>query len=1164
MPRQSDDYEVLSCHPAALGVFPREQKVFRVFVSSTFQDYAAERNYFTQHVWPQVRGFCQRYGWSFMTVDMRWGIRDESTDDHRTVQICLEEIERARNVSPGLNFLLLMGNRCGWRPLPPVLPSRVFLLLEPLLPAPLLPLLNKWYQVDLNNLPPLYKLVALSDSTRQQFWSKDSPALTPAVRQAATQLYADKKISYEEFALCNASVTEQEILKGVFSGVDHLPIVFQRDIQGLDLSVEQKQESKAAGAFFDLAPDGSMDQEAKQLVKQLKDRVWHKVPPARKHQCVCTWDATTHSISTEHLAEQAKVLTQEMLRMAANQMENYTEPSEQQSYEEQQRRTSRSLGGVLWGDWNSAALLPLAQCLHFPALTDKQQEQQEQQEQQAAGAGRLFVLASSSLASRAMAHFALQQQQTSSTSMVAAGTQPSASSPSSPSVSPAPAVLVHFLPKYKESHQKNHTHRWGVPLVEQLQALLTDLNTNKHWQQSVSAVAMDGEEKDEAAAEWPRPTAKQTAQAKEYHDNVKQLQNDLSALPKILSGLLSELAEFKQPILVLLCDAMEGDLEQWPWPLPCNVNVVCSVSGSLRVPTCAAAAAAASPSSVCLVHLPVLTASHVAAFAQAELARMGRTLQPNQLQALLALLQTQSSAAASSQATSSTASDAAKQQQDSSEQDKERKDSDGQEELVGRTEVALLQAAEWSSSDGLTRISEIGTSMRHSLTALLLKLERYHGSLLVGDCLSLLHLARVTGLPESALQQALSLDQELLRSISQYHQATELPASVFTRLLADLTPYLQTTNQRGYEFLKLRHPQLGDLVAERYLSPSAATTATITATTAAVTVSVKLNRILAQVLLPLCNAPVETVNCLQSLQQQTEPAAESKTSLQQTQQQAAAETKTEEPDAQVQQEQGTEDGVRVAQAWPWSGASQELLRLLVDVLLAGKEWLCLEAMLCDIRYLSARFDPNAIHADVLRACRTARQQETVLNDVELLGTYLMGDYQGMGSYVMYPWEAMPEWYPQLDSLAPFRHRGSNVIHYVLFPNNPSAAPTIFNKQLGYKMSGWHCFDQPFFAMNVNISYASFRQWTRQHNDNRQYQRHMHPLPSAGGARPGANSGRPGQGNQGGRPNPQVNAATATQTIPAPHPPQLRVFKPFPGPTGFSSHFRAFTRMIHDT
>ncbi len=37
---------------------------------------------------------------------MRWGVRDESTDDHMTTQLCMTEIENCQRLSVGPNFIV--------------------------------------------------------------------------------------------------------------------------------------------------------------------------------------------------------------------------------------------------------------------------------------------------------------------------------------------------------------------------------------------------------------------------------------------------------------------------------------------------------------------------------------------------------------------------------------------------------------------------------------------------------------------------------------------------------------------------------------------------------------------------------------------------------------------------------------------------------------------------------------------------------------------------------------------------------------------------------------------------------------------------------------------------------------------------------------------------
>lgn len=37
---------------------------------------------------------------------MRWGVRDEATDDHMTTELCMKEIENCQRVSIGPNFVV--------------------------------------------------------------------------------------------------------------------------------------------------------------------------------------------------------------------------------------------------------------------------------------------------------------------------------------------------------------------------------------------------------------------------------------------------------------------------------------------------------------------------------------------------------------------------------------------------------------------------------------------------------------------------------------------------------------------------------------------------------------------------------------------------------------------------------------------------------------------------------------------------------------------------------------------------------------------------------------------------------------------------------------------------------------------------------------------------
>lgn len=97
---------------------PVATRTFRVFISSTFEDLKAERNALQSEVFPALRRLCEQQGARFQAIDLRWGVRDEAALDQQTMEICLREIERCQQTGIKPNFIVLLGERYGWRPLP--------------------------------------------------------------------------------------------------------------------------------------------------------------------------------------------------------------------------------------------------------------------------------------------------------------------------------------------------------------------------------------------------------------------------------------------------------------------------------------------------------------------------------------------------------------------------------------------------------------------------------------------------------------------------------------------------------------------------------------------------------------------------------------------------------------------------------------------------------------------------------------------------------------------------------------------------------------------------------------------------------------------------------------------------------------------------------------
>jgi hypothetical protein len=82
-----------------------------VFVSSPFTDTKVERDVLMKDILPDLRDKGRLKNVEVTFVDMRWGIRDENTADHRTWLECERAIQMCREQSGGLFFLSLQSDK---------------------------------------------------------------------------------------------------------------------------------------------------------------------------------------------------------------------------------------------------------------------------------------------------------------------------------------------------------------------------------------------------------------------------------------------------------------------------------------------------------------------------------------------------------------------------------------------------------------------------------------------------------------------------------------------------------------------------------------------------------------------------------------------------------------------------------------------------------------------------------------------------------------------------------------------------------------------------------------------------------------------------------------------------------------------------------------------
>ena len=107
-----------ACH----GETPEKWKVLSnilaVFFSSTFTDTHTERNILLQEILLELRRIGRGQGVEVRFVDMRYGVKDESTIYQLTWEICVEQLEKCFRESAGIAFVSLQGDKYGYMPLP--------------------------------------------------------------------------------------------------------------------------------------------------------------------------------------------------------------------------------------------------------------------------------------------------------------------------------------------------------------------------------------------------------------------------------------------------------------------------------------------------------------------------------------------------------------------------------------------------------------------------------------------------------------------------------------------------------------------------------------------------------------------------------------------------------------------------------------------------------------------------------------------------------------------------------------------------------------------------------------------------------------------------------------------------------------------------------------
>ncbi|XP_048740917.2 NACHT and WD repeat domain-containing protein 2-like [Ostrea edulis] len=276
--------------------YPSTSKIVRIFTSSTFTDTKFERNAWMEKAYPRLKQYCRSRGYEFQVVDMRWGVRDEATDDHRGTELCLRELQLCQKLSTGPNFVSLLSHKYGYTSLPREIDIEEYeAIYNGTESEEDKGLLQKWYRRDDNSIPPMYVLQTISKllpdylahdqekkkSAKSQWWS-ESEALQKTLTETSQRVLGE-----QEAMKYVISITHLEVLKGILECKDpeNQCLWFKRTIK----DIENVEPSWQLSRFMECLGPEEKWQNTRKLLKHLKQNMENVLPMNNVHEYTIPW-----------------------------------------------------------------------------------------------------------------------------------------------------------------------------------------------------------------------------------------------------------------------------------------------------------------------------------------------------------------------------------------------------------------------------------------------------------------------------------------------------------------------------------------------------------------------------------------------------------------------------------------------------------------------------------------------------------------------------------------------------------------------------------------------------------------------------------------------------------------------------------------------------------
>ena len=308
-----------------------------IFLSSTFLDTRNERDVYWDDVHPYLVSLCRQIGLSYVAVDMRWGVKHIAGDNHKTLQLCMDNVNYCRQNSVGAYFVSILGQRRGYEPIPPSIEHDLFHELLRLIEDESLSSeqsklalqnIKEWYKLDKNLQPPCYILQNISWKYGKykkipQAWWDTYKIMQQALKKSSYRLpskFSDVAYKFQ------VPITESEVEEGVLK--DSIPKEFSKKCFMFDISVSGiDPKDDAAKNFADITDnDGvkKIDTEALSSMNSFKDRLRNVLSPEHTRQFQPKWnkEGINAEQNPDYLREFADTFCQFMVDSAVDGIRN--------------------------------------------------------------------------------------------------------------------------------------------------------------------------------------------------------------------------------------------------------------------------------------------------------------------------------------------------------------------------------------------------------------------------------------------------------------------------------------------------------------------------------------------------------------------------------------------------------------------------------------------------------------------------------------------------------------------------------------------------------------------------------------------------------------------------------------------------------------------------